>query len=199
MDSIERLIACLGKLPGVGKRSAERMAVRLLRRRDGLLPDLVAALQEAGRTTCLCSRCGCLTYTEADPCRLCTSPDRDGSVLCVVEDPNDIILIERSGGYRGRYHALMGRISPARGEGPDSLRVSELVARVDREKFQEIILALSTDMEGESTASYLSELLRGKAVKITRLASGLPAGSGIVYADPVTLARAIKGRVKERD
>ena len=133
-----------------------------------------------------------------EPCRLCAGANRDGTVLCVVEDPGDIAIIERSGGFHGRYHALMGKISPGRGSGPEDLRIDSLLDRLSREKFKEIILALSTDVEGDSTASYIIELLKDKNVRLSRLASGLPAGSGIGYSDPVTLARAIKGRTAEK-
>ena len=194
METLDRLIACLGRLPGVGRRSAERMAMRLVRKSDGLLGDLIQSLQEVQRGVKCCSRCGNVTPAEADPCRLCTSPRRDENVLCVVEDPSDIVSMEASGGYHGRYHALMGKLSPMRGEGPANLRVKALLQRVEQEKFQEVILALSTDMEGDSTAAFLTELLEKKNVRVSRLAFGLPAGSGIAYSDAVTLARAIKGR-----
>jgi len=118
-------------------------------------------------------------------------------VICVVEEPDDIASIEASGGYNGKYHALMGRISPMKGDGPEDLRVKSLIKRIDEEKIDEVILALSTDVEGDSTASYIQELLKEKKVQITRLAYGLPAGSGVMYSDPVTLAKAIKGRTKE--
>jgi recombination protein RecR len=198
MDTIERLTACLNRLPGVGRRSAERMAVKLARDRTGLLADLIRTLQDASKNVCCCSRCGSITSVNDEPCKLCTGHDRDESVLCVVEDPNDIMLIERSAAYRGRYHALMGRISPSRGEGPSSLRIDSLLERIEKEKFKEIILALSTDVEGDSTASYIIELLKDKQIKISRLASGLPAGSGIVYSDPLTLSRAIKWRTPQK-
>lgn len=194
MESLDNLCACLSKLPGIGRRSAERMAMKLVRNRDGLLKELIAALEDAGKSIRCCSMCGNITSVENELCRLCTDKNRDGKILCVVEDPNDIIMIERSGGFHGRYHALMGKISPLKGDGPDNLRIESLLERVEKEKFEEIVLALNTDVESDATASFVSDLLKDKDVKVTRLAFGLPAGSGIMYSDPVTLARAIKGR-----
>jgi recombination protein RecR len=121
-------------------------------------------------------------------------PRRDGSLLCVVEDPSDILLVEKSGGFNGRYHALMGRLSPAGNTGPADLRLEQLLQRVEAEKVQEVLLALNTDVESEATCSYIRERLQGRRTRVTRLAAGLPAGSGIMYTDSVTLARAIKGR-----
>lgn len=192
--SLDRLTRCLGKLPGIGRRSAERVALSLVRNREGLLDELIEAMREVGERMCCCGRCGSITTVDRDPCGLCTSPRRDASLLCVVEDPNDIVLIERSGEYHGRYHALMGRLSPMRGEGRGDIRVDALVSRVREEGFTEVILATNTDVEGESTASYLAEVLRPFEVKVSRLALGLPAGSGIRYADPVTLGKAISYR-----
>lgn len=194
MDALDRLTECLGRLPGVGRRSAERMAVALVRDPEGLLRELAAALVDARRSVATCQSCGSITPVDQQPCRLCTAPGRDAAILCVVEDPNDIALIERSGGFHGRYHALMGKLSPMRGEGFRSLRVAELLARIDREGFREVILATSTDVEGDATASFVAEQLRGRPVTVSRLALGLPARSGIAYADPVTIQRAIAGR-----
>lgn len=194
MHSLDKLVACLSKLPGIGRRSADRMAMKLVREQDGLLKELIAALEDAGRHVRCCSRCGSVTSVDEEPCRLCTGHDRDSSVLCVVEEPGDIVMIERSGGFHGRYHALMGKISPMKGDGPDNLRIKSLLERIEKEKVEEIILALSTDVEGDSTAGFIADLLKGRKVKVSRLAFGLPAGSGIMYSDPVTLERAIRGR-----
>ena len=194
MEALDRLMSCLARLPGTGRRSAERMALRLARDTDTLLLDLIRALQEVKENVRCCSRCGNVTPVHEQPCRLCAAPDRENQVLCVVEDPDDIMILERSKSFRGRYHSLMGRISPMRGEGPGDVRIRELLRRVDEEGVEEVILALSTDVEGDATASLITELLKGKKVKVSRLAFGLPVGSGISYADPVTLARAIKGR-----
>lgn len=194
MDPLEKLTKCLSMLPGVGRRSAERMALKLVLDRQGLLPDLVAALEFAGKEIRCCSLCGSITAVSQDPCKLCTSPARDAGILCVVENPSDILLIERSGGFHGRYHALMGKLSPMKGEGIDNLRIRELKQRIAKENFSEVLLALSTDVEGDSTSAFIAEMLKQSGAKVTRIAFGLPSGSGIMYSDSVTLARAIEGR-----
>ena len=194
LPSLDRLTSCLDRLPGIGRRSAERMAVKLARNVDNLIDELIRALEDVRQRVRCCPTCGSLAPADGEACRLCSSRQRDDRYLCVVEDPSDILLIEKSGGYNGRYHALMGRLSPARGEGPRDLRIKALLKRVDEGAFEEVILALSTDVEGDATASYLTELLKDKPVGVSRLAFGLPAGSGILYSDPVTLAKAIKGR-----
>jgi len=194
LTTFETLVGCLAKLPGVGRRSAERMAMRLVLDGGGLLKALAGALNDVDRHLCCCSRCGSITAVSRDPCRLCEDPKRDGHVLCVVEDPADIPMIQQSGGFHGRYHALMGKISPTKGAGPGNVRIRSLLDRVEKEGFREIILAMSTDVEGDATASYIADLLKHTKVKVTRLAAGLPASSAILYSDPVTLAKAIKGR-----
>ena len=194
MDALDKLTACLSRLPGVGRRSAERMASRLARNRSNLCAELADALRDVAATVRCCSRCGSLTPATEDPCRLCTDTRRDGSMLCVVEDPSDITAIEQSGGYRGRYHALMGKMSPMQGDGPGDLRIQALLARVRDEGIEEVVLALNTDVESDATASFVGALLHKDGKKVTRLAYGLPAGSGIKYSDPVTLSRAMRGR-----
>jgi recombination protein RecR len=194
MQVLENVTACLSKLPGVGRKTAERMAVHLVRDPEGLLADLAVALEDARRTIRCCSLCGNVTSVREDPCRLCTSARRDAHVLCVVQEPGDILLIEHSGGFHGRYHALMGKLSPMKGQGARHLRIEALVQRVRSEAIREVVLALSTDVEGDATAAYLVEVLRDLPVQVTRLAFGLPAGSGVMYSDPVTLARAFSGR-----
>ncbi|MBL7114713.1 MAG: recombination protein RecR [Kiritimatiellae bacterium] len=194
MEALEKLIVCLGKLPGIGRRSAERMATRLVREPDGLMRDLMAALHAARQHIQVCRCCGALTNDEQQPCRFCTNPSRDDTVLCVVEDPNDVAGIERSGAFNGRYHVLMGKLSPMKGEGLRHLRMQALLDRLDKEPVKEIILATSTDVEGDATASYVAEQLAARNVSISRLAFGLPVSSGIAYSDPVTLQRAIRGR-----
>jgi len=154
----------------------------------------MAALAAAHGAVRCCSRCGAFTTADRDPCGLCTDETRDGSILCVVEEPADIVPLEASGAFRGRYHALGGKLSPARRMGPERLRVAELAARVAKEGVAEVLLALSTDMDGDATAGYVAESLRATGVKVTRLAFGLPADSGIAYSDPLTLKRAITGR-----
>lgn len=191
---LERLTRVLSRLPGVGKRSAERMALRLAREPDSLAAELERALREVREQVCCCSLCGTVTSMDRNPCRLCADAGRDDTLLCVVEDSNDIVQIERSGGYRGRYHALGGRLSLMRGEGPEDLRLKPLLERVRAGTFREVVLALNTDVESDATAAMVADLLSGEPVIVTRLASGLPAGSGIGYSDPVTLLRAMKGR-----
>ncbi len=159
-----------------------------------MLDTLVQALQEAREGVCLCSKCGAFTTHDADPCPLCTRADRDDSLLCVVEDPADIHTIETAGAFRGRYHALMGKLSPGRQTGVSELRIAALVQRVQAEPIREVLLALSTDLEGDATAGYIAERLRSADVRLTRLAFGLPCGSGVAYADPLTLRRAVQGR-----
>lgn len=192
---VDNLIRSLARLPGLGKRSAERAALALLRKPDVLLDTLVAALQEARASVCCCSVCGGFTSKEQNPCKLCADATRDDAVLCVVEEPSDIFAIERSGGFRGRYHALMGKLSPARQTGPSELRLRALAERAGRGNVTEVLLALSTDMEGDATAGYIGELLKPLGVRVTRLAFGLPADSGVGYSDPLTLKRAISGRI----
>ena len=193
-EPLSRLIACLGKLPGVGRRSAERMAVKLARDRGTLKRDLVAAIQEVEASVGECRTCGNLTLTAENPCRLCTDPRRATGQLCVVQDPGDIVSLERAGAFQGRYPALMGKISPMQEQGPAHLRVRSLLDRVGSEAVREVILALNSDTEGDATARFLLEALQGKKVNVTRIALGIPAGSGIGYSDPVTLARAMEGR-----
>ena len=184
----------LGELPGVGRRSAERMALALVRDPSGLLRELTLALQDAGQRVIPCTRCGNITLRSEDPCRLCTDRRRDDKVLCVVEDPADILLMERAGAFRGRYHALMGRLSPMRGEGVQNTRVEALVERVRKDAVQEVILALDFDTEGDATASYLKDVLGGLGTRVTRPARGIPTGSGLAYTDAATLARAVENR-----
>lgn len=192
-ESVDRLAQALGRLPGVGKRSAERMALRLARD-NGLAGDVASALKDVSAAVAVCTRCGSLTARGDDPCTLCRDPRRDGKTLCVVEDPSDILLIERAGGFRGRYHALMGKISPARGEGIENPRIESLLRRVGAEGIEEVILALNSDVESDATASYLAHALEARKVRVSRLAFGIPAGSELAYSDPVTLSRAIQGR-----
>jgi recombination protein RecR len=192
---LDSLIRVLARLPGLGRRSAERAALALVRRPEGLMQELQAALARARETVCCCGICGGFTVREANPCPLCTDLRREVALLCVVEEPGDILAIERAGVFAGRYHALHGKVSAARATGPGDLRLQALVERVAREEIAEVILALSTDLEGDATAAYVSELLRGgKPVRVTRLAFGLPVDSGVGYSDPLTLKRALGGR-----
>jgi len=192
--SLDKAILCFSKLPGIGRRSAERMAMKLVSDSTGLLKDLITALQGVAEQIGCCSRCGALTSRDQDPCRFCTDATRDGAILCVVEEPADVLQIENAGGYRGRYHVLMGKLSPMQGIGTDQLRLETLTLRLKSEPIKEVILALNADVESEATASMIRDLLAGHAVKLTRPAMGIPAGSGIAYSDAVTLARAIGSR-----
>ena len=194
LEYLNQITVALGKLPGIGRRSAERMAYRLAGDPDGVARDLSQALNEARDNVRLCTLCGGITTVAEMPCRLCTHPARDGLTVCVVQDPSDIVALERTGSYKGRYHALMGIISPMHGEGPGDIRLQALLKRVDTEGFQEVILALGMDVESEATAHYIAELLKARKLRITRLATGIPVGSGIGHSDAMTLAQAIKGR-----
>ena len=192
---IEDLEKCLSRLPGLGRRSASRAALAIVREPGRLLQPLLAALRAAEGSVRCCSRCGAFTTVDCDPCATCTDETRDGHVLCVVEEPADIVSIEASGAFRGRYHALGGKLSPVHHLGPEKLRFAELRDRVVREGVTEVLLAVSTDMDGDATAGYAAEILKGTGAKVTRLAFGLPADSGIAYSDPLTLKRAIHGRM----
>ncbi len=194
---IAELEKCLSRLPGLGRRSASRAALALVREPERLLRPLQAALRAAEGNIRCCSRCGAFTTVDRDPCDCCTDVMRDGRILCVVEEPSDIVSIEASGGFRGRYHALGGKLSPVRHMGPEKLRFAELKDRVVREGIAEVLLAVSTDMDGDATAGYASEILKGTGAKVTRLAFGLPADSGIAYSDPLTLKRAIANRIAQ--
>ena len=198
LEPLENLVKTIARLPGVGSRSARRAAMALVREPARLLEPLEAALADVKAHVRSCSRCGGFTVEGRDPCALCVDPARDGAIVCVVEEAADIPSIEGSGAFRGRYHSLGGRLSPARRSGPEKLRIEELKSRIVAEGFSEVVLALSTDMEGDATAGWIEEMLRdfpsGGAVKVTRLAFGLPVDSGIAYSDPLTLRRAIFAR-----
>ena len=191
---IEDLTRALARLPGLGRRSAARAALALLREPEKVLDPLSWALKSARGSVVCCARCGAFTVQEANPCSLCTDSTREGSIICVVEDPADIVPIEASGAFRGRYHVLGGKLSPMHRIGPEKLRIGELVERIDAERVEEILVAVSTDMEGDATAGYLAEMLSRSSVKVTRLAFGIPADSGVAYSDPLTLRRAINFR-----
>lgn len=194
---VQELEKCLARLPGFGRRSAARAALALVREPGRLLEPLEAALRDAQANVRCCSKCGAFTVVGKDPCDFCTDATRDANILCVVEEAADIVPIEASGAFRGRYHALGGKLSPARRMGPEKLRFGELVERVKSENVSEVLLAVSTDMEGDATAGYVAELLRETGVKVTRLAFGLPADSGIAYSDALTLRRAINNRISQ--
>lgn len=191
-DSIISLISALGKLPGIGPRSAERIALHLAQAEAGLSKELANAIVHAREKIQLCSTCGALT--ESSPCSICSNARRDSSLVCVVEQPVDILSIEKSGTFRGKYHVLGGKISPLDGVEPEDLRIADLEERLAREPIREIILALGTDVEGDATGFYLAKRLARLGLKISRIAHGLPAGAGLEFADELTLSRALEGR-----
>jgi recombination protein RecR len=189
---VQDLIDELGRLPGVGPKSAQRIAFHLLAADPVDVRRLVLALTEVKDKVRFCSICG--NVSEADQCRVCRDPRRDLTVICVVEEPKDVVAIERTREFRGRYHILGGAISPIEGVGPDDLRIRELMVRLADGSVTELILATDPNLEGEATATYLARLVREMDVKVTRLASGLPVGGDLEYADEVTLGRAFEGR-----
>jgi|SRR5450432_644241 recombination protein RecR len=193
---IARLVQQLGKLPGIGEKTAARLAFHILRASAEDAAALAAAIVEVRQKIRFCSTC--CDLTEADPCAICRDQRRDGTLVCVVAQPQDLVAIERAGGYRGRYHVLHGVLSPLDGVGPDDLRIPELLRRCGdgsaAEAIAEVILATSPSVEGEATAVYLAKLLRPLGVKASRIATGVPIGGELEYADQVTLARAIDGR-----
>ena len=189
---IERLIQLLARLPGLGPRSARRAALHLVKKKDALLEPLARATAEAAATVVVCSTCGNVDTRE--PCSVCRSPERDGSVLVVVEDVGDLWALERSGATRGRYHVLGGTLSPLDGIGPDDLNLASLGARVRQGGVQEVVLAMNATVEGQTTAHYVTDQLAGSGVRVTRLAHGVPVGGELDYLDDGTLAAAMKSR-----
>ncbi len=189
--AVENLVSQLTRLPGVGTRTAQRLAFHLLRVSKDEAGALAAAIAEVKERVRFCSECGNLT--EEDVCEICRDTRRDQAVVCVVEQPADLISVERTHEYRGLYHVLGGALSPIDGVEPEHLRIGELLQRVERNGFQEVVLATNPNMTGEATAAYLADRLRGR-VRVTRLASGLPVGGDLEYADEVTLGRALSGR-----
>ncbi len=191
-DPIASLIGALNKLPGIGPRSAERIALHLVQAEAGAAKQLAEAILDARQRVQLCSICGALT--EQSPCVLCSDPRRDATLLCIVERPVDILSIEKSGTFQGKYHVLGGKISPLNGVEPEDLRIAELEQRLAQESITELIIALGTDVEGDATSFYLAKRLARRELRITRIAHGLPAGTGLEYADELTLSRALEGR-----
>ena len=195
-EPVKVLIAQLKRLPGIGPKSAERIAVWLMQQGKEVTSPFADSLTEAGESVIECGVCGFFA-TEEVGCAICDGPARDNAVMCVVEHPTDILPLERSGAFRGQYHALRGRISPLDNVGPEDLRIGGLISRLKSGEVTEVILALSADVEGEATANYLVEVLREARVdlKVTRLAHGIPVGGGLESADELTLFRALEGRV----
>jgi recombination protein RecR len=189
--AVDNLVAQLTKLPGVGQRTAQRLAFHLLSRPKGEALALAEAIEEVKERVRFCDECGNLT--EEERCAICRDARRDHALICVVEQPQDLVSLERTHEYRGLYHVLGGSLSPIDGVEPEHLRIDELLKRVDRNGVQEVVLATNPNMTGEATAAFLADRLRGK-VRVTRLASGLPVGGDLEYADEVTLGRALSGR-----
>jgi recombination protein RecR len=191
-DSITQLTAALAKLPGVGPRSAERIALHLVQTDSAIVKQLADAIVQAREKIQFCTTCGSLT--EKSPCPICEDSRRDGSLVCVVERAVDILSIEKSGTFRGKFHVLGGKISPLDGVEPDDLRIAGLEKRLKDEPIKEIIIALGTDVEGDATSSYLAKRVARTGLKISRIGFGLPAGSGLEFADELTLSRALESR-----
>ena len=190
--AVGRLVEALQRLPGIGPKTAQRLTYHLLKQPAEQVRDLADALTELKTRVLNCSRC--FNVAESDPCRICADPARDPGLLCVVEEPNDLVAMERTGEYRGRYHVLLGALSPLDGIGPDELKVRELLARLEAGPVREVILATNPNVEGDATAIYLAKLLRPLGMSVTRIARGLPVGGDLEYADEVTLTRALEGR-----
>ena len=191
-EPVARLIEALQRLPGIGPKTAQRLTFFLLKRPADEVRELSAALVAVKERIVYCRTC--FNVTDEDPCRICADVRRDDHVLCVVEEPNDLLAMERTGEFRGRYHVLLGALSPLDGIGPDDIKVRELLARLDVGGVNEVILATNPNVEGEATALYLAKLLRPLGLRVTRIARGLPVGGDLEYADQVTLSKALEGR-----
>ena len=191
---LNRLIERLKKIPSIGAKTAQRIAFYIIGLPQEEVERLAEAIKDAKQNTFYCSICNSITHV--DPCQYCTDPSRNDEIICVVEEPFNIFSIEKTGIYNGRYHVLLGALSPLRGVGPDELKTDKLVKRIKNINFEEIIIATNPTVEGESTAVYLAKILKDFNVKLTRLAMGLPVGSDIDYADQVTIKKAIEGRTE---
>lgn len=191
-EPVTRLIEAFAQLPGIGPKTASRLTFYLLRRPAEQAEALAAALRDLKQKIVFCTTC--FNITEASPCAICRDEGRDLSIICVVEEPLDVLAIERTGEYRGLYHVLHGALSPVEGIGPDELRINELLVRLKDRPVREVLLATNPNLEGEATAMYLARLIQPSGVRVTRLARGLPVGGDLEYADAVTLSRALEGR-----
>ncbi|WP_430884491.1 recombination mediator RecR [Fusibacter sp. JL216-2] len=189
---IARLIEELAHLPGVGRKTAQRLAMHIVTGREDLAVSLSEAIIEAKKKIKFCSIC--FNLTEADPCPICSDPRRDNSTICIIEAPKDVIAMERTKEYHGLYHVLHGAISPMDGIGPDDIRLRELILRLQESEVEEIILATNPTIEGEATSMYISRLVKPTGIKVTRLAHGIPVGGDLEFADEVTLTKALEGR-----
>lgn len=190
-ETVEKLITCLARLPGIGRKSAGRLAFHILKVPKEEALELADAIRDVKEKVGACSICN--NISETDPCYICTDTNRRRDIICVVEEAVDLAAMDRAEGFKGLYHVLGGRISPLDGIGPDDLKINELMSRIDKDT-REIIIATNPNVEGEATALYLAKLLKPLGVKITRIARGLPVGSDLEYADGVTLSRALEGR-----
>ena len=190
--SIMNLIRNLSRLPGIGVKTAERLAMHILQKPRKEAERLSRSILEVREKAKLCSLCFALS--DSDICNICSNPERDPAILCVVEHPAEMVAVEKSGAFRGLYHILQGALSPMDGVGPDNIRIRELISRVEEGQVREVVLATNTNVEGESTASYISECLKNYPIKVTRIASGVPVGGELKYVDQVTLKRAMETR-----
>ena len=190
--TISQLIVEFSKLPGIGRKTAERLAYFIIREKEKDARRLAKAIVEVKEKVGFCKIC--FNYAEGEICDICSDPSRDKKTICVVEEPRDIWALENAGNYRGLYHVLLGVVSPLDGIGPDDLKIRELLKRLERGEVEEVIIATSPTVEGDATALYLSKIIKPLGIKVTRIASGLPAGGEIEYADSMTLAKAIQGR-----
>lgn len=191
--AIEKLIEEFAKLPSIGQKTAQRLALYILNLPEEEVKEFSEALIKARGTIRYCSVCG--NFTDKDPCSICDNPNRDGSIICVVEQPKDIMTIEKVKEFNGVYHVLHGNLSPMQGRGPQDIRIRELVSRM-KEEVKEVILATNPNVEGEATAMYISRILKPLDVKVTRIAAGIPVGGDLEYADEVTLSKALEGRTE---
>ena len=190
--SIQNLIKNIAKLPGIGEKTAERLALHILRAPPQEVEELAQSLLNIKDKVKFCSQCFALSDSEL--CTLCSDPARDASVLCVVEQPADMVAIEKSGAFRGMYHVLSGALSPMNGIGPENIRIRELMTRIQKDEVKEVVLATATNVEGEATASYIAQLLEKHQLNVSRIASGVPMGGDLKYVDQVTLKRAMESR-----
>jgi recombination protein RecR len=192
IDPIRKLVNQLSKLPGIGQKSAQRLAYHILSMPEDQVRELAVAIFNGKKQVHFCGVCG--NYTDVEPCRLCTDSGRDGSILCVVRDPRDVAAMERMRDFNGRYHVLHGVISPMEGVGPDDIRIKELLERLASGEVKEVVLATNPDIEGEATASYIARLVKPMGIRVTRIAHGVPVGGDLEYTDEITLSKAFEGR-----
>ena len=192
ISPIQRIAQQMARLPGIGSKSALRLAYHIASMPQEQAEELASAISEGRKSIRICSVCG--DFTSEDPCPICSDPARHNGIICVVKEPRDVAAIERMRDFRGTYHVLHGTISPMNGVGPDDIRIRELVGRVEKESIREVILATNPDIEGEATANYIARLLKPTGVLVTRIAHGLPVGGNLEYTDTVTLSKALEGR-----